>query len=48
MKEKTIWNYIDGISDEPTNKRWNNIDKNLETWDVSNLKILTLINNFVS
>ncbi|XP_050890354.1 uncharacterized protein LOC127095752 [Lathyrus oleraceus] len=44
-----MWGYVDGTSVKPTKKKDEaKYAKELETWDVSNLKILTWINNSVS
>ena len=44
-----MWSYVDGTSIKPTDKRDEaRYEKQFETWDVSDFKILTWINNFVS
>ena len=44
-----MWNYVGGISVKPTDKKDEaKYAKELETWDVSNSKVLIWINNFVS
>ncbi|CAI8611809.1 unnamed protein product [Vicia faba] len=44
-----MWSYVNGTSVKPTDKKNEaKYAKELETWDVSNSKILTWINNSVS
>jgi len=49
LKGKSMCNYVDGTSVKPTDKKDEaKYSKELETWDVSNSKILTWINNSIS
>ena len=43
-----MWGFVDGTSVKPTNKKdETQYAKDLKTWNVSNSKIITWINNFV-
>lgn len=44
-----MWNYVDGIFVKSIDKKDKaKYAKEFETWDISNSKILTWINNFIS
>lgn len=47
LKGKRMWSYVDETSVKLTDKK-DEVTKELETQDVSNSKILTWINDFVS
>ncbi|GAU48472.1 hypothetical protein TSUD_405650 [Trifolium subterraneum] len=49
LKRQKVWSYVDGTLVKPTDKKDEaKYATELETWDVSNSKILTWINNSVS
>ncbi|CAJ2653279.1 unnamed protein product [Trifolium pratense] len=49
LKGKRVWSYVDGTSVKPTDKKDEaKYATELDTWETSNLKIITWINNSVS
>lgn len=48
LKENRMWSYVDGTSLKPIDKKDGKYEKDLETWEINNSKMLTWINNSFS
>jgi len=48
LKDKTMWDYVDGTFAKPQHEQNAKPAKELETWEVNNSTIITWTNNYIS